>query len=101
LEYALRYPERLSHLILLDTAPTFDYWEEVKANARRKGAGYEEMGRRRILEETGISEDRLDVALTYYRAYKDEVNEKIQENSRPLQYWRECYPNLNIQTIEH
>jgi proline iminopeptidase len=38
MEYALRYPERLSHLILLDTAPTFDYWEEVKANARRKGA---------------------------------------------------------------
>jgi hypothetical protein len=64
-------------------------------------AGYEEMGRQRILEETGISEDRLDVALTYYRAYKDEVNEKIQENSRPLQYWRERYPNLNIQAIEY
>ena len=38
LEYALRYPEHLSHLILLDTAPTLDYAEEVEANARRKGA---------------------------------------------------------------
>ena len=38
LEYALRYPERLGRLILLDTAPTFDYGEEVEANARRKGA---------------------------------------------------------------
>ena len=70
-----------------------DVWEIV--------AGYEEMGRQRFLEETGISEDRLDAALTYYRAYQDEVGEKIQENARPLQYWRERYPNLNIQTIEH
>ena len=70
-----------------------DVWEIV--------AGYEEMGRQRFLQETGISEDRLDVALTYYRAYQDEVDEKSQENARPLQYWRERYPNLNIQTIEH
>jgi proline iminopeptidase len=38
LEYAMRYPERLSHLILPETTPTFDYGEEVEANARRKGA---------------------------------------------------------------
>jgi len=43
LEYALRYPRRLSHLILLDTAPTLDYGEEIEANARRKGATEEQM----------------------------------------------------------
>jgi len=43
LEYALRYPERLSHLILLNTAPTFDYGEEIEANARRKGATPEQL----------------------------------------------------------
>jgi proline iminopeptidase len=43
LEYALRYPERLSHLILLDTAPTLDYAEEIEANARRKGATQEQL----------------------------------------------------------
>jgi proline iminopeptidase len=43
LEYALRYPERLSHLILLDTAPAFDYGEEIEANARRKGATPEQL----------------------------------------------------------
>jgi proline iminopeptidase len=43
LEYALRYPERLSHLILLDTAPGFDYGEEIEANARRKGATQEQL----------------------------------------------------------
>jgi proline iminopeptidase len=43
LEYALRYPRRLSHLILMDTAATFDYGEEIEANARRKGATEEQM----------------------------------------------------------
>ena len=43
LEYALRYPGRLSHLILLDTAPAFDYGEEIEANARRKGATPEQL----------------------------------------------------------
>ena len=43
LEYALRYPERLSHLILLDTTSTFDYEEEIEANARRKGATQEQL----------------------------------------------------------
>ena len=38
LEYSLRYPERLSHLILLDTMPNFDYEEEFGAGLRRKGA---------------------------------------------------------------
>ena len=70
-----------------------DVWEIV--------AGHEEMGRRRFLEQTGISEDRLDAALAYYRAYQDEVDEKIQENARSLQYWRQRYPNLNIQAIEY
>ncbi len=70
-----------------------DVWEIV--------AGHEEVGRQRLLEETGISEDRLDVALAYHRAYRDEVDEKIEENARPLEYWRERYPNLNIQSIGH
>jgi len=43
LEFALRYPERLSHLILLDTSPGGDYWEEIEANARRKGATEEQL----------------------------------------------------------
>jgi proline iminopeptidase len=38
LEYALRYPDSVSHLILVDTAPVFDYGEEVMNNAIAKGA---------------------------------------------------------------
>ena len=70
-----------------------DVWEVI--------AGFEEMGRQRLLEESGISEDRLAVALAYYEAHRDEVDEKIEENNRPLEYWQERYPNLNIQPIEY
>ena len=38
LEYALRYPDSVSHLILVDTAPVFDYGEEIMNNAIAKGA---------------------------------------------------------------
>src|SRR5918995_944522 len=43
LEYASRFPERISHLILLGTAPTLDYEEEIEENARRKGATQEQL----------------------------------------------------------
>ena len=38
LEYALRYPQSVSHLILIDTAPAFNYREEMMNNALAKGA---------------------------------------------------------------
>ena|SRR3712207_2915387 len=56
MEYALRYPERLSHLILFDTTPGGDYWEEVKANARRKGATPEQLD---ALEVSADNEEEL------------------------------------------
>lgn len=70
-----------------------DVWEIVAAHAK--------MGRKRVLEESRISEDRLDAALAYHRAYQDEVDEKVLENDRPLEHWRERCPDLNIQIIEH
>src|SRR5712691_6144642 len=38
LEYALRYPESVSHVILVDTAPAFNYGEDIMHNAMAKGA---------------------------------------------------------------
>lgn len=38
LEFALRHPDRLSHLVLMGTAPACGYGAEILANARRKGA---------------------------------------------------------------
>jgi proline iminopeptidase len=36
LEYALRYPTRVSHLLLLNTAPAFDYSAEIQAAIARR-----------------------------------------------------------------
>jgi len=36
LEYALRYPQHLSHLILADTSPSLKYGKEILANALQK-----------------------------------------------------------------
>lgn len=41
LEYAAHYPERVSHLILLDTTPHLNYGKEIMDNAKRKGATQE------------------------------------------------------------
>jgi hypothetical protein len=70
-----------------------DVWEIV--------AGYEEMGRKRVLEESSISEVHLNAALAYREAHPDEIDQKIEENDRPPEYWRERFPNLNIQSIEY
>ena len=35
LAYALRYPERVSHLILVGTVAAFDHWDEIRAALRR------------------------------------------------------------------
>jgi len=43
LECVLRYPESVSHLILLDTAPVFNYGEAILENARVMGATPEMM----------------------------------------------------------
>ena len=36
LNYAIHYPKNISYLILLDTAPAFDYMEEMMVNIQRK-----------------------------------------------------------------
>ena len=46
-----------------------DVWEII--------AAYEEMGRKRVLEESSISEDRLDAALAYYEAYPSETDPRL------------------------
>ncbi len=88
---AFRGPEARRRAWVPGTA--LDVWEIV--------AGHEEMGRQRLLEESGISEDHLAVALAYYGVYREEIDETIEENNRPLEYWREHFPNLNIQPIEY
>jgi hypothetical protein len=70
-----------------------DVWEIV--------AAYEEMARERVFEGSTIPEVRLDASLAPCEAHPDEIDQKIEENNRPPEYWRERYPNLNIQSIEY
>ena len=79
LEYALRYPEYLSHLILLESAPTSDYWEEVKANARRKGATPEQLD---ALEASANNEEEFWHLLKlteplYFHTYDADLAERV------------------------
>jgi proline iminopeptidase len=79
LEYALRYPEHLSHLILLDTAPAFDYGEEIEANARRKGATQEQLDALEASDENEAEFWRtlnLIVPL-YFHTYDADLAERV------------------------
>jgi proline iminopeptidase len=71
LEYALRYPRRLGALLLVDTAPAFDYLEEVTTLARDKGATDEVIA---ALAEPAVEDADLErtlkiIAPLYYHQF--------------------------------
>jgi proline iminopeptidase len=82
LEFALRHPDRLSHLILLDTAPAFNYAEEVRANATRKGATEEMMA---ILQADFSSDEDMRqkfpiIWSLYFKTFKADIGQRLLEN---------------------
>jgi len=79
LEYALRYPERLSHLILGGTSPGGDYGEEIEANARRKGATQEQL---EALEASADDETEFWrlwklIEPLYFHAFDEDLAERV------------------------
>jgi proline iminopeptidase len=83
LEFALRFPERVSHLILVDTAPTFDYVEEIMQNALRKGAD-EAMMAALSAQETSDKELRanfMQIVPLYFKTYDPEPVARLVENA--------------------
>ena len=83
LEFALRHPERLSHLILLDTAPRFDYVSEIEANARRMGATDEVMA---VLHEEWLTNEAMRERFPmiwplYFKHFDAEVGRRLLENT--------------------
>ena len=79
LEYALRYPEHLSHLILLDTAPTLDYGEEIEANARRMGATPEQLEALDASADTDAEMWRLWKLIEplYFHTFDEDLAERV------------------------
>ena len=79
LEYALRYPERLKRLILVDTAATFDYGEEIEANARRKGATQEQLDalEAEVTDEAAFRQQIETLLPLYWRRFDADLGERI------------------------
>lgn len=82
LEFALRYPRRLSHLILLDTAPALNYGEEILANALRKGATEEMVT---ILHANFASDEDMrqkfpKIWPLYFKTFNADIAQRLVEN---------------------
>jgi proline iminopeptidase len=84
LEYALRYPERLGRLLLLDTAPTFDYGEEIEANARRKGATQEQLDAldAEVTDEAALRQQLETVLPLYWHHFDADLGERILSTTK-------------------
>jgi proline iminopeptidase len=84
LTFALHYPERISYLILVDTAPSMDYGDEIIANASRKGATAEMMA---ALAAPNPAEDEAfkqmihTVLPLYFYRFDPQVAERLTANT--------------------
>lgn len=79
LEYALRYPERLSHLILVGTTAAFDYWNEIVANVRRKDAPPEARAAwgAAPADDAAMAENARATAPLYFHRYDPALAERL------------------------
>lgn len=53
-------------------------------------------GREVLLSAHPVSESQLEAALRYREEFPEEIEHAMKENSQPLEYWQEKYPNLEI-----
>lgn len=65
-----------------------DVWELIEM--------YQIEGRETLLSAHPVSERQLEAALGYHEEYPEEIDAAIEENSKPLEYWQEKYPDLKI-----
>ncbi len=69
-----------------------DVWELVEM--------YRLEGRETLLSAHPVSERQLEAALRYHEEFPEEIEKIIEENSQPLEYWQEKYPNVEIHTTK-
>lgn len=82
-----RGPEHRRRASVVGTG--MDVWEVVML--------HEAEDRETLLGAHPVTERQLDVALAYYREYPAEIDQFLQENGRPPEYWQKLYPGLNIE----
>ena len=85
LEYALRYPQSVSHLILASTVAVVDYGEEIVANAQRKTDDPEVLGE--FLEpnaddDFAFSWHMRTIAPLYFYRYDEELADQLIFNKQ-------------------
>jgi len=85
LEFALRYPKRLSHLILFDTTPVpvFKYFDEIIENARQLGATDEMI---EGLQSDWATDDEMRQGMEtiqplYFKNFEPEIAKRLLENT--------------------
>jgi proline iminopeptidase len=85
LEFALRHPDRVSHLVLLDTAPVAPesgYPDEIAANALRMGATQEmqEAMQRDVTTDEELRESLSIFYPIYFKHYDPVIGARLLEN---------------------
>lgn len=55
---------------------------------------YGEDGRELMFDAHPITERQLEVVLAYYREYSEEIDWRIEENSRSPEEWHRLYPGV-------
>lgn len=79
-----RGPEHSRRAWVIGTG--LDVWELVEL--------YEGKGKERLLAEHNVSERQLEFALSYRRAYPQEIDEALEENARSPEEWHEISPSV-------
>jgi proline iminopeptidase len=106
LTYAVRYRSSLSHLILVDTAPSYDFWREAEDHAEMWGTPDQKRVYKEVVEGK-ISTDEeqqkwFKIMLPlYFHGYDSRIGDaflsRMKGSSRVSQYmWRNVMPNYDV-----
>lgn len=84
LEYAVRHPQRVSHLVLVDTAPAYNYGAEIRENLQRRQPTREMLAALRSPAPPSDSElERLfgKILPLYFHNYDAELAHRLFEHT--------------------
>jgi len=65
---------------------SLDVWEVIEA--------YAVMGMDRLLAQGELPEDRVHLAVSYYREYPQEIDNAVAENKRTEDEWHALFPSI-------
>jgi proline iminopeptidase len=106
LTYAVHYPNSLSHLILADTAPSYDFRKEAQEHAEKWGTPEQKRACEEVFQgKISTKEESLKwseiMDPLYFRKYDPEIGSAMRSRTRGSprvsQYmWRNVMPNYDI-----